>query len=230
MRRWIRLAPLAMALGCSGLDEGEAGIVSLEVTVPALPTLEVGEQLQLSAVPLNADGDVVPVAVSWRTPDPTIVAVDEASGLLTGVGPGTGRVQATAGSLSSDLLSFSVILGADTLVIVGDSVVPVSIEPGATGAFVVQLRSFIPADPLPSRPVIYEITSPAAGDVPVVALTGGVQIDTLTTGPDGTVATVALSRTAGTVAPDTAIVQVRASRTRGAPVPGSGQRFIVLFQ
>ena len=45
MRRWLRLAPLALALGCSGLDEGEAGIVSLEVTVPTLSTLEVGEQL-----------------------------------------------------------------------------------------------------------------------------------------------------------------------------------------
>ncbi len=230
MRRWIRLAPLAMALGCSGLDEGEAGIVSLEVTIPSLSTLEVGEQLQLSAVPLNADGDVVPVAVSWRTPDPTIVAVDAATGLLTGVGPGTGRVQATAGSLSSDLLSFNIILGTDTLVIVGDSIVPVPLEPGTTGALVVQLRSFVPADPVPGGPVIYEITSPAAGVVPVVALTGGVQIDTLTTGADGTVATVMLSRTPGTVAPDTAIVQVRATRSSGAPVPGSGQRFIVLFQ
>lgn len=230
MRRWLRLAPLALALGCSGLDEGEAGIVSLEVTVPTLSTLEVGEQLQLSAVPLNADGDPVSVPVTWRTPDPTIVAVDESTGLLTGVGPGAGRVQATAGTLSSELLSFNVILGADTLVIVGDSIVPVPIEPGATGALVVQLRSFTAADPLASRPVIYEITSPAPGAAPVVTLSGGVQIDTLTTGTDGTVAGVTLSRTPGTVAPDTAIVQVRASRTRGAPVAGSGQRFIVLFQ
>jgi hypothetical protein len=39
-----------------------------------------------------------------------------------------------------------------------------------------------------------------------------------------------LSRIAGLAAPDTAIVTVRAARTRGAAVPGSGQRFLVLFQ
>jgi hypothetical protein len=44
------------------------------------------------------------------------------------------------------------------------------------------------------------------------------------------VSTVTLSRTPGTIAPDTAIVQVRANRRSASPVPGSGQRFIVLFQ
>jgi hypothetical protein len=39
-----------------------------------------------------------------------------------------------------------------------------------------------------------------------------------------------LIRVVGQTAPDTAIVQVRANRTRGTPVPGSGQRFIILFQ
>jgi hypothetical protein len=29
---------------------------------------------------------------------------------------------------------------------------------------------------------------------------------------------------------DSAIVTVRAERTRGAPVPGSGQRFIIRFE
>jgi hypothetical protein len=39
-----------------------------------------------------------------------------------------------------------------------------------------------------------------------------------------------LSRVAGIPSPDTAIVQVRSYRSSGADVPGSGQRFIVLFQ
>jgi hypothetical protein len=34
----------------------------------------------------------------------------------------------------------------------------------------------------------------------------------------------------GQIPPDTAIVEVRAERTSGAAVPGSGQRFIILFQ
>lgn len=229
MKRSLLLVPLAVVPGCSGLDEGEAGIVAIEITTPAFQTIEVGEQLQLSAVPLNADGEIVNVAVTWRTPDATL-SVDAASGLLTGVSPGTGRVQATAGTLSSDLLQFTVIAPADTLIIVGDSVVTVPADPGTTGPLVVRLESFNPAGVLGSRPVIYEITSPAAGDAPVVALTGGVQIDTVATAADGTAATVTLGRTPDTIAPDTAIVEVRASRTRGAAVPGSGQRFIVLFQ
>jgi hypothetical protein len=113
---------------------------------------------------------------------------------------------------------------------VGDSILTVPVEPGTTAPLVVELRSFQPAAGVASRPVIYEITSPPAGDAPVVALTGGVQIDTLTTGPDGRVSTVTLSRISGTVPPASAIVEVRAFRTRGAPVRGSGQRFIVQFQ
>jgi hypothetical protein len=62
-----------------------------------------------------------------------------------------------------------------------------------------------------------------------VQLVGGVQSDTVTTSTDGT-APIALSAVAGQVPPDTAIVEVRANRTRGSVVPGSGQRFIVLFQ
>lgn len=230
MRRWLRLGPLAVLLGCSGLDEGEAGIVSLQITTPSLLEIEVGEQLQLSAVPLNADGQVVQVPVTWQSTDPAVVSVDELSGLLTGLMPGAGDIQARSGSLASDLLTITVVARADTLILVGDSVVAVPVEPGATGPLVVRLESLNPAGPLGGQPVIYEITSPAAGDAPVVALTGGVQIDTVDTGTDGTVSTVTLSRTPGTIAPDTAIVQVRANRRSASPVPGSGQRFIVLFQ
>jgi hypothetical protein len=93
----------------------------------------------------------------------------------------------------------------------------------------VRLASFITAAPLTNRPVIFEIVQPLPGATPVVQLTGGVQIDTLNTGGEGT-ATGGLSRVVGQVAPDTAIVQVRANRSRGEPVPGSGQRFIILFQ
>jgi hypothetical protein len=62
-----------------------------------------------------------------------------------------------------------------------------------------------------------------------VQLAGGVPRDTISTSAEGT-ASVVLGAVAGQVPPDTAIVQVRAERTRGAIVPGSGQRFIVLFQ
>jgi hypothetical protein len=228
VRRWLGLTPLVLALGCSGLDEGEAGVVALQVQVPTLTSLEVGEQVQLSVVALDADGNVVEAPVSWRTPDATLTV--DGSGLVTGTSAGSGRVQAFSGSLSSDLLTFTVLTAADTLVIIGDSVLTVPADPGTTAPLVVQLRSFNPADPVASRPVIYEIIAPPAGDAPVVALTGGVQIDTLTTAADGTVSTVALSRISGTPAPASATVEVRAFRTRGAAVRGSGQHFTVFFQ
>jgi hypothetical protein len=232
VRRLLRLVSLAIALGCSSLDEGETTAVSLEVITPSPPTIEVGEQLQLSARALNADGQVVEVPVSWQVPasDAAFLAVDQTSGVITGLSPGTGRVQASTGSLSSDLLQFNVIAPADTLIIVGDSVIAVPVEPGVTQPLVVRLESFHPPSVLDSRPVVYEITRPVGGDPPVVVLSGGVQAVTSTTGGDGTVSTVVLSRTPGTIAPDTTTVEVRATRTRGTAVPGSGQRFIVVFQ
>jgi hypothetical protein len=80
-----------------------------------------------------------------------------------------------------------------------------------------------------SRLVIFDITRPVAGAIPVVQLANGDQSDTVSTTPDG-LATVSLSLVTGQVPPDTAIVEVRANRLRGSVVPGSGQRFIILFQ
>ena len=45
------------AAACSGLDEGEGGVVALEVEIPDALDLEVGEQLQLAARALDVDGD-----------------------------------------------------------------------------------------------------------------------------------------------------------------------------
>jgi hypothetical protein len=49
----------------------------------------------------------VAVPISWRTPDATLT-VDE-TGLVTGVAPGPGQVQAFAGSLPSARISLTVI-------------------------------------------------------------------------------------------------------------------------
>jgi hypothetical protein len=227
VRRWVRLLPLLAA--CSGLDEGEAGVVGLEVQLPEVSTLEVGEQTQLSARALNIDGETVDAAILWRASSDAL-SVDE-TGLVTGVVPGSGDVQAIVGSLTSERISFTVIAPADTIIIVGDSVlvIPIDADPPATANLTVRLESRSPVGPVGSRPVIYEITQPVAGTTPVVQLAGGVQSDTLLTAVDGTAA-VALSRVTGQTPPDTAIVEVRANRTRGSVVPGSGQRFIVLFQ
>ncbi len=229
MRRWARLLPLLAAAACSNLDEGEGGVVALEVQIPEVPTLEVGEQLQLSARALDVDGEPVDAEIVWRASDPAL-SVD-ATGLVTGVAPGSSDVQAVVGSLASDRITFTVLAPADTLIIAGDSVftIPIGTDPPGTAPMTVRLESRSPVGPVASRPVIYEITQPVAGATPVVQLAGGVQSDTVLTIADGT-ASIALSQVTGQTPPDTAIVEVRANRTRGSVVPGSGQRFIILFQ
>ena len=227
MTRLWRLLPLALLVGCSDLDELEGGIVALEVRTPFPAVVEVNETVQLSATPLDAEGDSVAVPVTWRTPDPTVL-VGETSGIVTGLSPGTGRVQATSGSLSSELISLSVIAPADTVVLEGDSIVVTPATPGLTAPLTVRLESFSPPGVLGTRPVVFEITRPTATPL-AVTLPGGVLIDTIATGADGRAA-ITVSRVTTEAVPDSVFVEVRASRTRGAVVPGSGQRFIVLFQ
>jgi hypothetical protein len=92
------------------------------------------------------------------------------------------------------------------------------------------VESFSPAGPIEGRSVIYTLTSPdPATTPPTVGLLNGLSEDTAVTAADGTITAMTLNRLPGLTAPDTAIVTVRATRTRGAVVPGSGQRFIVLF-
>ncbi len=229
MRRWPSVLFLIAMAACSGLDEGEGGVVALEVQIPEILTVEVNEQVQLSARALDADGQVVDTPISWRTNDEALTV--SATGLVTGVTPGESQVQAVAGGLSSEALEFTVIAPADTLVIVGDSVLTISlaVDPPPAATMNVRLDSRSPAGPAGPTPVIFEITRPVAGETPVVQLAGAVQSDTVTTTAAGTIGT-SLSLVTGQLPPDTAIVLVRANRTRGAPVPGSGQRFIVLFQ
>lgn len=229
MKRRMLLLVLCAAAACSGLDEGEGGVVALEVEIPEALDLEVAEQLQLAARALDVEGNEVDADITWRTSS-TAVSVD-GTGLVTALAPGDANVQAVVGSLASAAVPLQVGLRADTLIISGDSVfvLPIESDPPAIATLTARLESFDPAGPVGSRDVIFEITQPVAGESPVVQLAGGQQADTILTNAEG-VATVTVSSVVGAVPPDTAIVQIRANRTRGAPVPGSGQRFIVLFQ
>jgi hypothetical protein len=226
--RFAGLISLVWVVGCSDLVEGAGGVVELEVSEPAATSVEVGDVLQLSARALDKDGNPVDVPLTWRTSDPTLTVDD--TGLVTGVAPGTGQVQAFAGSLASERIGLTVLSRADTLVIVGDSVITVAADATASAPLVVQLLSFSETTPLASRPVVYTITSPPDVGAHSVELPGGVLIDTVSTTATGTDPAITLNRVAGVTSPDTAIVQVRSFRASGADVPGSGQRFIVLLE
>jgi hypothetical protein len=228
VRHWVYLLPFLAA--CSGLEESEVGVVGLEVQVPDDRSLEVGEQVQVTAQALNADGVPVDAVITWSTSSAAVTV--DATGLVTAASGGQADVQASVGSLSSERIAFTVLAPADTLIIEGDSVVvvPATADPLVTPSLVVRLESRSPPGPAPSRPVIYEITQPVAGTTPSVQLTGSVQVDTLTTSGTGQVTGVSLGVVTGQLPPDTAIVVVRAVRPDESIVPGSGQRFIVLFQ
>lgn len=224
-----RLGPLlvAVALGCSGLTESEGGVVGIEVGVPGPDSVEVGEAIQLTVKPINKDGDSVAAPVTWLSAD-TTATIDPSSGLLTGVSPGPARIQAAVGSLRSPIITFTVVARPDSLVLAGDSVVTVPAGTTISPELLTRLDTFSPPGPVGSWPVVYAITSPdPAAAPPAVVFPGGAAADTVLTGADGAaMATV----TAIAPPPDTVIVQVRAARLRGTEVPGSGQRFIVVFQ
>jgi hypothetical protein len=226
--RWALWLPLLMVPACSDLTEGAGGVIALQVTDPPADEIEVGQSMTLTAVGLDKDGNPIPAAVTWRAPDPTLIVVPT-TGVITGVAPGIGRVQAFADQLGSNVLQFTVLSRADTL-IVTDSVFTVA--PGLNSPpLVAQLQTFTPpGQGVAGRPVVYTITSPP--DVPpqTVELPGAVRTLTVNTGTDGAVSSVTLNRVLTVAQPDTAIVDVRAFRPDGSLVPGSGQRFIILLQ
>lgn len=230
MRRALGYLLAAMTVGCSGLTEGEAGAVGIEVQVPGPDSLEVGESIQLAARPLDKNGNSIAATVVWVSADPTAV-IDASTGVLTGVSVGPARVQATVGNLGSNLITFSIVPRADTLAISGDSVFASLVDAVALPDFVTLVSSFNPAGPVPNQGVIYAITDPDPLTTPpaVVLNTNGLSTDTVPTGSDGT-ARSALRLLAGATAPESVIVAVGATRIRGALVPGSGARFILRFQ
>lgn len=114
MRTTLGALALAGLLGgCGQLPVTGDGVVALEVTQPASTTLQPGQSVQLEARALDRNGDEVTTDITWSTPDTTLT-VEEATGLVTGVTEsGTGRVQASAGTLRSNLITFTLTAPPD---------------------------------------------------------------------------------------------------------------------
>lgn len=83
---------------CVSTDVDRTGELVNEVELtPASTELVVGEQEQLTASPLDVDGEVVPdVELEWSSTDEQIATVD-AQGMVTAVAPGTAIIAARAG-------------------------------------------------------------------------------------------------------------------------------------
>lgn len=101
---------------------------------PATASIDVGGTLPLVAQALDPAGQVIPdVAFAWTSDAPSIVAVD-AQGVAHGVAPGSARVHATAGGVTSPqsvitVREMRILLAADTLPIgaPGSATIPVTI-------------------------------------------------------------------------------------------------------
>lgn len=99
---WIGL----LCTACSDLPVTGDGVVILEVTTPPSLTLLEGDSITLTARALDRQGEQVAVGVTWTTPD-TTVSVSETGVVTALAASGTGRVQASVGTLRSNILTFT---------------------------------------------------------------------------------------------------------------------------
>lgn len=108
MRRASALLLVAAVAACSSLPATGDGIVALQVITPTSLLLKRGDSLTLRARALDQHGDSVAADIRWRTPDTAAVTVDSVRGVITArVGAGTARIQASVGTLRSDLLTIT---------------------------------------------------------------------------------------------------------------------------
>lgn len=221
-------AAAATLLACSEINSSD-GIIALALAVPTDRALDVGEAAALGAWGLSADGDSVGVDVTWVAADTTVSVTT--SGVVTALFPGTGRVQAQAGSLVSDLVSFTITARPDTLIVPEPGVFDVAAGVTQSDPLLPRLETLDPSVPVPGAAITFRIIEPvfATPAERTVELTGSVLERTVTTGALGTPSTEIRVLRVTETQPDSAIVEVSAT-TDGAPVPGSGQIFIVRFQ
>lgn len=236
LRRTLLLLGL---ISCSNAGELADGVIEIQVIAPSPAVVDFGDTTQYLAIPLDANGDSVGAPVVWVTPDDsTIIIVNPATGLVTGVKPNSqGRVQAVLGALTTGFFTLTILARPDTLIMPADPVQTVLADDNTSDPLLPVLSSNNPAGPTAGHRVTFTIVQPTFTD------TAGVQnvalgvspannlTQTVTTTADGVPAlNVIVSRILGRGAPDSVLVEVTAFQSSGNPVPGSGQRFLVLFE
>lgn len=222
--------------GCSSLSTNDAGVANLQIVSPVCNGVEVGAVVTLDASTFDQSGDSVNAPIWWRTPDKTVIGVDSATGRITGVAVSdTARVQAVVGTkdpIISDLIPLVVTPRADTLTLAGLARVTVDSAANGSPSLIVTLSQKASATPVKAFPLVYRVVEPifASNDARTVEFPGGLLTLTTCSGPSGTpLAATSLLRRANQTAPDSAIVEVTAQHPDGSVVPGSGQRFTIVF-
>jgi hypothetical protein len=225
----------ALLGGCSSLSPNDAGVSSLEVRPPVCGGIELGTTVDLVARTFDQAGDSVDAPVWWRTPDPSVIEVDSATGRTTGLlVSDTARVQAIVGTsdpLISDFVPLVVTPKADTLAQSGPARVTVDTNVSSSPGLLVTLTHQAPVATVKAFPLVYRVVEPvfATFEDRTVEFPGARLSLTVCSSASGTSSTT-LNRRANTTQPDSAIVEVAAHHADGSTVPGSGWRFTVVFK
>ena len=106
MKTAVILAATMALTACSG-DPAGVSVFSVFITAPK-QTIAVGEALQLTTVARDVNGVSIPSAKITYTAAPTSVISVNASGLVTGIAPGTGSITAMSGGQTSAPLAITV--------------------------------------------------------------------------------------------------------------------------
>jgi hypothetical protein len=105
---WIAAgAPASEQFACGGGGE-QSDVGTVEIDPGSVRGLRVGDIAEVSAVVLDAEGEPVDAAVTWKSSDGLTLYVDGVGGLL-GVSPGAATVVAVAGGIESEPLAVDVI-------------------------------------------------------------------------------------------------------------------------
>jgi hypothetical protein len=185
------------------------------------------DTLHPTARALNGRGDSVAAQIFWASLDTAVVTVlDSSTGSTRAKAPGTGRLQARAGSLRSNPQNVFVLPHLDSARADGAVRDTVTLSAPDSLSDSLRVKVFAPAqgtEPLRGRRVVYAATIfPAAGTTVTF-----VPLDTVKT----TVAGVAIARLRLVTgpAPDSVVVSATVRRFDGSLVPDS-VKFVVEFR
>jgi hypothetical protein len=242
LKPWLA-ALLLFTAACGNILADLDRVVAIDILGPLNRTVEEGDTLQLSARGIDARGQVVSdVEIVWQAIDTGSVgfSLDPATGVVTGTGAGTGRVQARIEALRAGPVVITGLPAADSLFAASDTLIVIDSAQTGSPPLAVQAVDFTstPTDTLAlaGQDVHFRTVNPEPG-TPEAAGFFLAQSETspgddphfyvATTGTDGKASVVV--RRAGETQPDSAVIHAVLVTAIGDTVPGSPVRFLIRF-
>ncbi len=220
-------------------------MVAIEIVGVTAPMLEEGDTLTLRARAIDAAGDTVPAAaITWIVVDVDSgqvgFTIEEATGRIAALSPGSGRVRARVETLVSGPILVTVLAAADSIGATGatrltvDTAVVASLplavaawdftsSPGDTVALAGKLVQFLTVDPPPGSAAADGFFITQSDTVPGT----DPHVVDVTTGLSGEASVIV--RRSGATQPDSAAIDAVSVTATGDTVAGSPVRFWVVF-